>query len=310
MASALQLGLELMTKGEKAANKTSFFGKKNPDWDTARVSYETAALKFKEAKAFDHQQEAHVKAANAYKEQDSIYLAAKQLEMAAQVSVANLNNPVEGARLYHQACDYFVAHGSPDRGAELLEKAAKALETVDVNQAAELYVEACTIFETEDRLRTGADTFARAVCFLLRVGKLPQAIDLSQRLCDLYVKIQNRHSFNKQALTTVILALVLGDPVEAGKRLQSLGGTFGFFESDEGFIANGMIEAFNNFDDDKLQELKRKQIIMFLDNEVARATQSLRVTGGGGGRPAGGYSQGASTSNLVDDDDEDDDGLC
>jgi hypothetical protein len=51
-----------------------------------------------------------------------------------------------------------------------------------------------------------------------------EAINLSQRLADNFVKVQNRHSFNKQALTTVIIALVLGDSVEAGKRLANFGG--------------------------------------------------------------------------------------
>jgi hypothetical protein len=47
----------------------------------------------------------------------------------------------------------------------------RALETADVNQAVELYIEACNVYESEDRLRTGADTFSRGVSFLLRVGK-------------------------------------------------------------------------------------------------------------------------------------------
>jgi hypothetical protein len=42
----------------------------------------------------------------------------------------------------------------------------------------------------------------------------------------------------------------------------------GFLDTEEGATASGLIEAINNGDEELLQNLKRKQVIMFLDNEV------------------------------------------
>ncbi|KAJ3330271.1 hypothetical protein HDU76_006059 [Blyttiomyces sp. JEL0837] len=332
--SKLREGIDLMGKAEKAVNKTSFFGKKTPDWDSARSLYESAATAFKTARAYDHAAEAYAKCAKAYKEQDSLYLAAKQLETGAQLLVQQAKKPMDGARLYREASNYYIAHGSADKGAEVLEKAARAVETVDVNLALELYNEACTTYESEDRLRNGVDTFVKTIGFLLRNKRITEAIDFSQRLSDAYYKLQNLPQFNRQALSTVILVLVSGDPVEANKRITRFSNTVMSFEgSDEAQTARGMIEAFNTSDEELLQQLQKAPLVKFLDNEVARAAQALRIARpkakkqeqgsqqqaypqqamGQQGYPQQGYQpqgqQGGGGFSLVDDDEDDENEL-
>ncbi|RKO85995.1 hypothetical protein BDK51DRAFT_41424 [Blyttiomyces helicus] len=98
MADKIKEGLELMDAGRKATEaesfrgdpstrphhlrptlplpslssetKKSFFGKPNPDWDTALSNYERAANSFKGARAFDHAVDAYIKAAEAHKNMD------------------------------------------------------------------------------------------------------------------------------------------------------------------------------------------------------------------------------------------------
>ena len=66
-----------------------------------------------------------MKTAEAYKNIDSIYLAARQLEQAAGLLIQQLKKPVDGARLYREASTYFIAHGASDKAAEVLEKGAQ-----------------------------------------------------------------------------------------------------------------------------------------------------------------------------------------
>ncbi|KAI9357073.1 hypothetical protein DFJ73DRAFT_822043 [Zopfochytrium polystomum] len=219
--SAAMEGMQLMAAGEKAANKTSFFGKKTPDWEVARMNYESAASAFKSSRAYDHAVEAHIKCANAYKNLDTIYLAARQLEQAAILMIQQLKKPVEGAHLYREASNYFVAHGSGDKGADVLEKAAKAVETADPALAGELYLEAVSTYESEDKLRQSVDTFTRAISFFLRVKRFAEAADLSQRLATIHAKTNNRQGFNRQGLATAVIALSTGDNVDARKRIMA-----------------------------------------------------------------------------------------
>jgi hypothetical protein len=46
-----------------------------------------------------------------------------------------------------------------------------------------------------------------------------KAIDVSERLGKIYLKVDNRHGFHRQALSTVILVLAFGDEVDASKRM-------------------------------------------------------------------------------------------
>ncbi|KAJ3107023.1 hypothetical protein HDU97_004992 [Phlyctochytrium planicorne] len=312
MAQAkIREGLELMASAEKAVNKTSWLGKKKPEWETARPLYDEAAVIFRNAKAYDHAVEAYVKSAQANKEEGSLFIAGKQLEQAGQIMGQFLNKPAEAGKLYQEASNYFQAHGSPDRAAEMLEKAAKQSEATDVNLAIELYREACGIYEQEDRLRTGAETFSRAVGMALKANKIPEAIEFSQRLTEAFQKINNRPSFLKQALSTVIIVLLLGDDVEASKRLEQYA-SLGFMDTEEGKIAGSILEAFQNYDEDLLADALKRPTIKYLETEVVRATQRLRVPGSGkkkvqeppaGNATGGVYQQPVAPAYEEDDDD-------
>ena len=52
-------------------NKTSFFGKKKPDWETALTNYEAAANIFKASKAHQEAADALMKVAECHKNLDS-----------------------------------------------------------------------------------------------------------------------------------------------------------------------------------------------------------------------------------------------
>ncbi|KAJ3099443.1 hypothetical protein HK100_004886 [Physocladia obscura] len=261
--------------------KKSFFGKPNPDYDGARPLFEQAALQFRNAKAYEYAVEALTKAAECYSKQDALYLAGKHIETAAVMQQTNGKNPKDAARLFKQAADIFVSHGSEQKAAECLEKAAKGLETVDVDLAINLYVEACEIYDSDDKPRSGVDTIGRFISLLVRSKRWPTAIEYSERLVDIWKRVDNIPSFNKQALATVIIVLSSGDSVEARKRVLTYEQSRGFYDSEEGEICHQLVESYENYDEEQLANILKRQQIKYLDNQIALAAQSLRIPGSG-----------------------------
>ncbi|KAJ3037652.1 hypothetical protein HDV00_001457 [Rhizophlyctis rosea] len=261
-------GLDFMESGRKAETKTTWLGKKKPDWDSAAHDYEEAAKSFRAAKAYDHCVEAFMKAAEAHKELGSLFMAAKALETAASIAVQQLSKPDHGAALYKQTSDFFLAQGSPDRAAESLEKAAKAVQTINIDKCLEYYIEACDMFEQEDRMRFGVDTFKRAIALHLQNRRFDKAAELSTRLTEGFVKLNQPANLQKQALSTVIIVLGGGDEVDASKRWNHFAGMLGFGASKEGAIANELLRAWEGGDEEALVEILKRHEIKFLDNEV------------------------------------------
>ncbi|KAJ3127364.1 hypothetical protein HK098_006448 [Nowakowskiella sp. JEL0407] len=276
-------GLKLMADGDKAISKKSFFGRSSPDFDQAVQNYEQAANCFKLAKAYSYAVDAYVKSADCHTKLNSLYLAAKNLDAAALMLMNQLNKPDESSELYRRASNYYLANGSYDRAAEVLEKAGKALESINPDKAVQLYEESCTIYETEDKMRSGAESFQRFISFLIKSGRYPKALELSGRLTDAYIKMENRIGINKQVLSCVILALAYGDEVEAGKRFDMYAGRVsGFGESDEGMIAANLLDAYEQHNPDLLADALKRQQINYLNSEITRlARTKLRVPGGG-----------------------------
>jgi hypothetical protein len=104
---------DLMQKGIKYLEQKTFFGKSNPDYNSAVECFAEAALQFK-----DNQQAAtaFLKAAQCYQELNSYFLSAKAYESAAQ--------KVQNPEYFRKASDMFKIHSSPDRAAEMLVKAS------------------------------------------------------------------------------------------------------------------------------------------------------------------------------------------
>ncbi|KAJ3020260.1 hypothetical protein HKX48_001086 [Thoreauomyces humboldtii] len=215
---------------------------------------------------------------------------AKALDAAATITAQQLKQPAQAAALYRETAQFFLAQGSHDRAGESLEKAAKALETVDVPQCIELYDEACHVYEDENKLRFGVETFKRAIGVCLRNKKYDKAIEFSSRLSDCFSKLDQKPNFCKQALSSVIIFLAKGDENGAEGRFSMSAGQFGFGQSEEGAIAQTILEGFQNGDQASVDAALKRTQVQFLDNEITRTARELKVPpgrapGGRGGPP-------------------------
>ncbi|KAG9287433.1 hypothetical protein G9A89_023805 [Geosiphon pyriformis] len=268
--------VQFLADGDKAIQKNWF---KKPDWDVAGSCYEKAASCFKAARSYEQAIQAYLKASDALFKSNSIYMAAKTMEGAGNLASLQLKQPDRAADLYRQASDLYQTHMNPDRAAEMLEKAARALETVDVNQAIDFYNAACSLYESEDRGKFAIDTFIRTIAVMIRNKRFEAAIDILLRLREIYLSMNNNSGVSKTCLSIIIILLAASDEIEAKKQFQHFC-QYAFVQSEESAVASILLDAFEQGDQELLEETVNRQIITFLDNEVAKLARNLHVPGG------------------------------
>jgi len=153
------------------------------------------------------------------------YMSGKALESAAQWCAQQLKKPHEAVRYYQQAASAFRRNNNIDRAIEMLEKSGRLLESVDLAQAIDVYLEACSLYEEENRGMMAVESFKRTVGVMLKAKQVDAALQVTFRLDNILTKIAHKHLLVKNQLTSIILLLQAGDFVEAKKRFQSYGET-------------------------------------------------------------------------------------
>lgn len=268
--------VQFLSEGDKATRKGWF---KKPEWDVAGQNYEKAASCFKAARSYDQAIQAYQKASDALFKSDSLYMAAKTMESAANLAAQQLKQPERASEMYKKASDLYQAHMTPDRAGEMLEKAARALEPVSVDGAIDYYVAACNLFESEDRGRFAVDTFKKTIAIMIKNKRYAEAVDIMHRLSKIYLGINHQQGLNKTYLSIIITLLALEDEVEAKKQFQ-LFCQNAFIQSEESAISSSLLDAFEQGDQDLLDQVVRRPIVTYLDNDVAKLSREIQVPGG------------------------------
>jgi tetratricopeptide (TPR) repeat protein len=257
-------------------DKKSFFGKTKPDFDEALSQFEAAANLFKSLKEYELAASSLEKAADCHRNLDSLYMAAKSLESSAQLTLEFLKKPAQAAELFKKTSDYYLAHGTSDRAAEALEKAAKALEQVSVEKALEAYAETLSLIESEDRPRAGVDVFKRAIALAVRASTTNQnsihlttAQEFTKRIIELLIKLDQKPFVYKQVLSSVLISLAQKNEGKAAEVLHCYSGSVhGMSSSSEGSVAQELLDAFAQGDQETVDKLAKSTTVRYLDNEV------------------------------------------
>ncbi|KAJ1977924.1 hypothetical protein H4R34_003398 [Dimargaris verticillata] len=308
--SQLQVAAGYMADAHKHT-KPGWFRK--PEWDIAAQYYEKAANAYKAARSTTNAIEAYQKSAEANTKFTSLFLAGKSLESAATLAQQAGDNTL-AAELYIKASDLFMAHGaSPDKSADMVEKAALQCEPIDLERTLELYTQCCAIFESEERERLGIDTIKRAVACAVRHNQYPKALFFLDKLAKASQVLTRKSEIDKAKLSSVVVLLAMDDVVEARKRLDqwlfadpsdarlgslapmatgagSQWGPSGSAAapepramSPEAQVGQAMVSAFEQWDGERLREIlndqRHAQTIHFLPAEVAKLTRTYRIPG-------------------------------
>jgi gamma-soluble NSF attachment protein len=157
----------------------------------------------------------------------------------------------------------------------------RAVENINPEKALPFFIDSCELYVDEGKKRLGVESFKKVISLFIKANDLQNAVVWSNKLCELMFEIDGKHLTNRSCLTSIILLLAFGDEVEAGKKFGYFAERHGVWVScEEGQIANDLLDAYEKRDQKRISEIMKKQLIGFLDNEVAKVARKLVVPGG------------------------------
>jgi tetratricopeptide (TPR) repeat protein len=264
---------ESRKKAEKwMVNTSSFFGLlgSSPNYLQAVEEYQKAGNLYRNAGKLEDAVDCFIKAAGCHKELNSMYLAAKSIETAAQISKGN---PLKQSELYSDASKLYYFGNAPDRACEMLDKSAQALETVDVQKAILKYWESVGMYESEDRLSFSIDSIKRFMVFCIKSNQCEEAIKVSLRIQQIYEKLQNRDMYYRQVLSSIVLCLSLGQSERAQDVYRQSCTSLSMESSPEADLCLSFLNADT---EEGLKVAVEHPTIRYLDVEIVRLTKTLK----------------------------------
>uniref|UniRef100_A0A4W3IRH1 Gamma-soluble NSF attachment protein n=1 Tax=Callorhinchus milii TaxID=7868 RepID=A0A4W3IRH1_CALMI len=275
--------------------KTSFM-KWKPDYDSAASEYAKAAVAFKNAKQYDQAKDAYLREAESHQNNRAAY------EQAGMM-LKEMQQLGEAVLLIEKASMMFIENGTPDTAAMALDRAGKLIENVNLNKAVELYQQAASVFENEERLRQSVELLGKVSRLLVRSRRLDEAAVSLLKEKNMYKEIENYPTCFKKTIAQVLVQLHRNDYVAADKCVRESYSIPGFNGSEDAIALEQLLEGFDEQDQDQVSAICNSPLFKYMDNDYAKLALSLRV-------PGGGVKKSPAASHAAEDDDEYSSGLC
>ncbi|XP_067834425.1 N-ethylmaleimide-sensitive factor attachment protein, gamma b [Heptranchias perlo] len=312
MAQKINEGLEHIATAEKCL-KTGFL-KWKPDYDSAASEYAKAAVAFKNAKQYDQAKDAYLREAESHQNNRAFFHAAKAYEQAGMM-LKEMQRLPEAVHLIEKASMMFVENGTPDTAAMALDRAGKLIENVNLEKAVDLYQQAASVFENEERLRQSAELLGKVSRLLVRARRFDEAAVSLLKEKNMYKEIENYPTCFKKTIAQVLVHLHRNDYVAADKCVRESYSIPGFNGSEDCTALEQLLEGFDQQDQDQVSAVCKSPLFKYMDNDYAKLSLSLRVPGGGAKKksPVLQQESGESTqkaAGTVEEDDEYSSGLC
>ncbi|KAK7814148.1 gamma-soluble NSF attachment protein-like [Quercus suber] len=159
---------KLMAKADKLTKLS--LTRWSADWKSATQLYEQAAIGYRVAKNHEKAKIAFEKASKGQEMLSSPWDAAKHMESAAALA-KELGNWTEVADFYKRASELYMVCGRPQPASDALAKGARALEDAVPDEAIQLYTDACSILEEDDKEQMAFDLYRAATCIYIKLEK-------------------------------------------------------------------------------------------------------------------------------------------
>nr|XP_009937240.1 PREDICTED: LOW QUALITY PROTEIN: gamma-soluble NSF attachment protein [Opisthocomus hoazin] len=259
--------------------KTGFL-KWKPDYDSAATEYGKAAVAFKNAKQFDQAREACLREAEAHENNKALFHAAKAYEQAGMM-LKEMQRLPEAVQLIEKASMMYLENGTPDTAAIALERAGKLIENVSPEKAVQLYQQAASVFENEERLRQALEMLGKASRLLVRGRRLDEAALSLQKEKSIYKEIENYPTCYKKTIAQVLVHLHRNDYVAAERCVRESYSIPGFNGSEDCAALEQLLEGYDQQDQDQVSEVCNLPLFKYMDNDYAKLGLTLVVPGGG-----------------------------
>ncbi|CAG9539334.1 unnamed protein product [Cercopithifilaria johnstoni] len=268
---------ECIRKAE-AYLKTSIIKMKfKPDYDSAAIEYDRAAVCFKNALQMEQSRDAYLKAAQMHKENGNLFHWAKCNENAATIC-KEMGDSCGTLKYMDLAADGYAESGSSDSSAMALDKAAKCLEDIDLEKAIEVYHKALTMVRETDRMAGGFMT--RLTKLYLKLKRYKEAADMINEEIEKYIEVKETGRVGQLTIALVLVQLARDDVVSATESIQKSLKCEEFEISEDAKVCCALISAFESGDNIRFQQVLQRPILRNMDNEYLRLMKELKVNSG------------------------------
>eukprot|EP00759_Apiculatamorpha_spiralis_P004039 PhF_6_TR12285/c0_g1_i1/m.19496/K21198/NAPG, SNAPG; gamma-soluble NSF attachment protein len=273
-----------MKKGKSYATKSLTRWK--PDWDSAAIEYDKAAMIYAHISKLEEAKEAYSSAATAHYEAGNLYLAGQGMDRLAQL-LKDQKDVKGAAAAYNQAAKYYIEDNKADRQSEALQRAARTLLPTDPEQAAKYLDEGITALERSEKYHLTGDLYPFMVQCYLKNNKIPEALQtLKRQIVALKAGKSDEKFIARAVMESIVIILSTGDAVLARREFEIAETEHQcFVRNEEWAICSDLISAFERRDEARLKDVQKEQALTFMNAEVSRLAKKLKL-GSGGGAPA------------------------
>uniref|UniRef100_A0A0R3S019 Gamma-soluble NSF attachment protein n=1 Tax=Elaeophora elaphi TaxID=1147741 RepID=A0A0R3S019_9BILA len=272
---------ECIRKAE-AYLKTSFIKMKfKPDYDSAAVEYDRAAVCFKNASQMEQSRDAYLKAAQMHKESGNLFHWAKCNESAATIC-KEMGDSCGTLKYMDLAADGYAESGSSDSSAMALDKAAKCLEDIDPEKAIEVYRKALTMVQETDRSRMAGGFMTRLTKLYLKVKRYKEAANMINEEIEKYMEVKVFLNLFLVVVLFIFERCFFACYVCYHRKNENC--ICEEFEiSEDAKVCYALISAFESGDNDRFQQVLQRPILRAMDNEVVAFSKNLLISNSSSG---------------------------
>lgn len=210
-------------------------------------------------------------AANCYRQNGSLFAAAKCYEQAALMS-KELKEMDTVNSLINRAANLYQQHGSHDSAVQCLEKGGGILESDCPSDALPMFQRAAEIVMIDDRHRQAAGLVSKASRLLVRMGRYDDAVTSVLREMRHLQEVEDLGQQSRLVVVLVLLHLAREDVVAARLAFDQWNGTC---ELQECATLSELLEGFEQDDGTMAARALAAPFIRHMDVEYARLAATL-----------------------------------
>ncbi|CAL0304871.1 unnamed protein product [Lupinus luteus] len=263
---------KFITKADKLT--TLSLTRWSADWKSATVLYEQAANAFRVAKDYEKAKTAYEKASKGQEMLSSPWDAAKHMESAA-TQAKELSNWKEVGDFYRRASELYIECGRSQPASDALEKGARALADTLPDEAIQLYTDACSILEDDDKEQMAFDLYRATASVYIKLEKYTDAASVLLRLGLAADKCNATNSQCKAYLSAIIVYLYAHDFKQAEQCYNDCYQIDAFVKSDQNRCASKLLAAYTDGDIEEIKRIGQSSAIANLDHVIIRLARKL-----------------------------------
>ncbi|KAJ9465602.1 Gamma-soluble NSF attachment protein [Diplonema papillatum] len=249
------------------------------DYDVAALEYEQAAKIYQHLKRTDEAIEAWQQAAEYHSKAGGPFSQGRAFDSIAAIYKDN-KNVDKMASYMAQAAECYLEDNKPDKFAEGLLRAAKGIQAVDPDRANAMLEKAMGALADAEMFHLMPEYGRQRVAINVKAAKLLDAANCVKQNLAHFAQLNQDHNVSRGVLEVVVLHLARDDAVMAEREFKQLSDQYpNTMNSDDAVTCMDLIEAYQKFDAEMLASVLGRQIITFMQPDIARLTRKMTIKG-------------------------------